>query len=99
MSKMEDILGSAKVSDVLSAAKLNNLIKKDEEEKKPSKFVIVFAIIGIVVAVAAAIYGIYRWMISRTILKMNLIMISSKMKMMSQLQLQRMILQRTQNNF
>ena len=50
MSKMEDILGSAKVSDVLSAAKLNNLIKKDEEEKKPSKFVIVFAIIGIVVA-------------------------------------------------
>ena len=52
MSKMEDILGSAKVSDVLSAAKLNNLIKKDEEEKKPSKFVIVFAIIGIVVAVA-----------------------------------------------
>ena len=40
MSKMEDILGSAKVSDVLSAAKLNNLI---------------------VVAVAAAIYGIYRF--------------------------------------
>ena len=37
MSKMEDILGSAKVSDVLSAAKLNNLIKKEEEEKKPSK--------------------------------------------------------------
>ena len=61
MSKMEDILGYVKVSDVLSAAKLNNLIKKDEEEKKLSKFVIVFAIIGIVVAVAAAIYGIYRF--------------------------------------
>ena len=54
-------VGSAKVSDVLSAAKLNNLIKKEEEEKKPSKFVIIFAIIGIVVAVAAAIYGIYRF--------------------------------------
>ena len=105
MSKMEDILGSAKVSDVLSAAKLNNLIKKDEEEKKPSKFVIVFAIIGSLLQLQQLsmefIVSLHRiiWMISRTILKMNLIMISSKMKMMSQLQLQRMILQRTQNNF
>ena len=62
MSKVEDILASTKVGDVLDAAKLNKFLKKkEEEEKKPSKFVIVFAVIGIVVAVAAAIYGIYRF--------------------------------------
>ena len=58
MSKVEDILASTKVGDVLDAAKLNKFLKRqEEEEKKPSKFVIVFAVIGIVVAVAAAIYG------------------------------------------
>ena len=62
MSKVEDILASTKVGDVLDAAKLNKFLKRqEEEEKKPSKFVIVFAVIGIVVAVAAAIYGIYRF--------------------------------------
>lgn len=61
MSKMEDLLSSVKEGDVLNAVKLNNLLKKEEEEKKPSKFVIAFAIIGIVVAAAAAIYGIYRF--------------------------------------
>ena len=61
MSKMEDLLSSVKEGDVLKAVKLNNLLKKEEEEKKPSKFVIAFAIIGIVVAAAAAIYGIYRF--------------------------------------
>jgi len=60
MSKVEDILASTKVGDVLDAAKLNKFLKRqEEEEKKPSKFVIVFAVIGIVVAVA--IYGIYRF--------------------------------------
>ena len=62
MSKVEDILASTKVGDVLDAAKLNKFLKRqEEEEKKPSKFVIVFAVIGIVDAVAAAIYGIYRF--------------------------------------
>ena len=52
MSKVEDILASTKVGDVLDAAKLNKFLKRqEEEEKKPSKFVIVFA----------AIYGIYRF--------------------------------------
>ena len=65
MSKVEDILASTKVGDVLDAAKLNKFLKRqEEEEKKPSKFVIVFAVIGIVVAVAAAIYGIYRFLYS-----------------------------------
>ena len=61
MSKVEDLLTSTKVGDVLDAARLNKFLKNEEEEKKPSKFVIVFAVIGIVVAVAAAIYGIYRF--------------------------------------
>lgn len=61
MSKVEDLLTSTKVGDVLDAARLNKFLKKEEEEKKSSKFVIVFAVIGIVVAVAAAIYGIYRF--------------------------------------
>lgn len=61
MNKVEDLLSSAKVNDVLNAAKLNKLLKKEEEEKKPSKFLIAFAIIGIMVAVAAAVYGIYRF--------------------------------------
>ena len=56
MSKVEDILASTKVGDVLDAAKLNKFLKRQEEEEK-----IVFAVIGIVVAVAAAIYGIYRF--------------------------------------
>ena len=54
MSKMEDLLSSVKDGEVLNAVKLNNLLKKEEEKKKPSKFVIAFAIIGVVVAVAAA---------------------------------------------
>ena len=67
MSKVEDILASTKVGDVLDAAKLNKFLKRqEEEEKKPSKFVIVFAVIGIVVAVAAAIYGIYRFFTPQT---------------------------------
>ena len=40
MSKVEDILASTKVGDVLDAAKLNKFLKRqEEEEKKPSKFV------------------------------------------------------------
>ena len=53
MNKMEEILNAAKLNELLN--------KKDVEEKKPSKTMIVFAIIGIVVAVAAAAYGIYRF--------------------------------------
>ena len=45
MSKMEDLLSSVKDGEVLNAVKLNNLLKKEEEKKKPSKFVIAFAII------------------------------------------------------
>ena len=60
MSKVEELLKDAKINDVLGMAKLNDLLKK-EEEKNPSKAVIIFAVIGIVVAIAAAAYGIYRF--------------------------------------
>ncbi len=52
-----------KVDDFLTMTKLNELLNKKEEEakKSTSKVVWIFAIVGIVVAVAAAVYGIYRF--------------------------------------
>lgn len=52
-----------KMEDFMSMAKLNDLMNKKEEvvEKKHCKAVWVFAIIGAIVAVAAAAYGIYRF--------------------------------------
>lgn len=62
MGKVEEFLASEKVNDLLTTMKLNDLIKKKEvENKKPSKWVIVLAVVGGVVAVAAAAYGIYRF--------------------------------------
>ena len=61
MSKVEELLKDNKLAEKLSMAKLNDLLKKEEEDKKPSKAVIIFAIIGVLVAVAAAAYGIYRF--------------------------------------
>ena len=58
MSKVEELLKDNKLAEKLSMAKLNDLLKKEE---KPSKAVIIFAIIGVLVAVAAAAYGIYRF--------------------------------------
>ena len=53
MNKMEDLINMTKLNEILN--------KKEEEEKKTSKVVWIFAIVGIIVAVAAAIYGIYRF--------------------------------------
>lgn len=51
-----------KVDDFLTMTKLNDLLKKkDDEEKKASNVVWIFAIVGIVVALIAAAYGIYRF--------------------------------------
>lgn len=58
MSKVEELLKDNKLAEKLSMAKLNDLLKKEEEDKKTSKAVIIFAIIGVLVAVA---YGIYRF--------------------------------------
>lgn len=52
----------SKVDDFLTMTKLNELVKKkDEEEKKASKIIWIFAIVGIVAAVALAVCGIYRF--------------------------------------
>lgn len=52
----------SKVDDFLTMTKLNELIKKQEdEEKKASKIIWIFAIVGVVVAIGLAIYGIYRF--------------------------------------
>ena len=61
MTKVEDFIKDAKLSEVISMAKLNDLLGREEKEKKPSKTMIIFAVIGIIVAVAAAAYGIYRF--------------------------------------
>lgn len=53
MNKMEELINMSKLNELLN--------RKGAEEKKASKVVWVFAIIGIIVAVAAAIYGIYRF--------------------------------------
>lgn len=55
MNKMEELINMSKLNEIL------NKKEPEVEEKKSSKVVWVFAIIGIIVAVAAAIYGIYRF--------------------------------------
>lgn len=37
MSKVEELLKDNKLAEKLSMAKLNDLLKKEEEDKKPSK--------------------------------------------------------------
>jgi flagellar basal body-associated protein FliL len=51
-----------RVEDLINMTKLNELLnKKEEDEKRASKVVWIFAVIGIVLALAAAAYGIYRF--------------------------------------
>ena len=54
MNKMEDLINMTKLNELLNK-------KEEVEEKKTSKVVWIFASIGLVAAVAAAIYGIYRF--------------------------------------
>ncbi len=51
MNRVDELI--VRVNDLLN--------KKEAAEKKNSKFVVVFAVIGVIVAVAAAAYGIYRF--------------------------------------
>lgn len=52
----------SKFEDLVSAAKLNEILhKKDEEEKAKNKVLWALAIIGAIAAVAAIAYGVYRF--------------------------------------
>ena len=63
-SGMEDTMRE-KYEDIISAVKANELVKKirkQEEVKKGHPVVVVLAIVGAVVAVAAIAYAVYRYM-------------------------------------
>lgn len=67
MGKLEELIDVLKAvelegvkEELMSMTKLNELLKK-EEEKKPCKWVWVFAVIGIIVAIAAIAYAVYRY--------------------------------------
>ena len=69
MKRVEDLVDALKAvelenvkEELMSMTKLNELLKKKEEEKKkPCKLVWIFAIIGVIVAVAAIAYAVYRY--------------------------------------
>lgn len=61
-NKLESLLSNQKISEILAATKLNEIIKKKEEpEKKTNVLVIVLAVIGAIAAVAAIAYAVYRY--------------------------------------
>ena len=53
---------SNRIDEILSAAKLNELLhKKEEEDKKKNCVLWILAIIGAVAAVAGIAYAVYRY--------------------------------------
>ena len=53
-----------KLEEMLTSARLNELLhKKEIEEKQKSNIVTILAIIGIITAVAAIAYGVYKYFI------------------------------------
>ena len=54
MSKLENIVDMAKINELLG--------KKEKEQKKCNVLLWVFAIIGVIVAIAAICYAVYRYM-------------------------------------
>lgn len=51
-----------KIEELVNVAKLNDFLhKKEEEEKAKNKVLWVMAIIGVIAAVAAIAYGVYRF--------------------------------------
>ena len=68
MGKLEELIDVLKAvelesvkEELMSMTKLNELLRKEEEKKKPCKLVWVLAIIGAVVAIAAIAYAVYRY--------------------------------------
>ena len=60
-----DMMGKdalSKVEEIMNATKLNEFLhRKEEEEKKKTCILWILAIIGVVAAVAAISYGVYRF--------------------------------------
>ena len=59
-------LRDVKANELLAAVKLNEILKKNEEESKPvqkkkNTVVTVLAVFGVIAAIAAAAYGLYKY--------------------------------------
>ncbi|MCR5488349.1 MAG: DUF4366 domain-containing protein [Lachnospiraceae bacterium] len=54
-------LKDVKANDILAAVKLNELVKKEEEQKKKNPILVCLAIIGAIAAVAGIAYAVYRY--------------------------------------
>jgi uncharacterized membrane protein YebE (DUF533 family) len=54
LNKLDEILDNARVNELLG--------RKKEEEKKCNKLLWVFAVIGVIVAVAGIAYAVYRYL-------------------------------------
>ena len=54
LNKLDEILDNARVNELLG--------RKKEEEKKCNKLLWVFAVIGVLVAVAGIAYAVYRYL-------------------------------------
>ncbi len=55
---------NADIKDILAASKINEILKKDEEEsemKKKSPIITILAVIGAVVAVACIAFAVYKY--------------------------------------
>jgi len=59
LDRIEDIYASSRLADIEALNKV--LGRKQEEEKKASAVVWIFAILGAIVTVAAAAYLVYRY--------------------------------------
>ena len=66
-AKKDELMKSAKdlkdvkANDLLAAVKLNELMKKEEPEKKKSPIVTILAVIGAIVAVAGIAFAVYKY--------------------------------------
>lgn len=63
-SQVRDFRGNNDIKDILAAAKLNEILKRDEEEEemnKKSPIITILAVIGAVVAVACIAFAVYKY--------------------------------------
>lgn len=63
-SHVRDFRDNNDIKDILAAAKLNEILKRDEEEEemnKKSPIITILAVIGAVVAVACIAFAVYKY--------------------------------------